>query len=266
MVRRNTVLTMMAAVAVGLGCGQATSDGVECAGSEICTLDGLAGQCIAAPSGASWCAYPSSECPSGWVWSRLSGDELSGECVEPGDLPGDGGVADASGEPDGGADASFPDAGLDAAPDAATCVDEVPACTAAVDLGLITADSHAEPAPYPTEVERLGADASWYVVRLAETIGSGGGPLQARITVVMDEGADYDVVAYCLACGGPLAGIGTPVDDSGPDEFEFLDIRRNDLNGDQSFDVLIEVTHVEGTACGYTVHVERTAVEAATCN
>lgn len=52
---------------------------VGCADGTVCTLS-PGGQCLPAPVGFDVCAYPDTECPSGFSWSPQAGD-LAGECV-----------------------------------------------------------------------------------------------------------------------------------------------------------------------------------------
>ena len=64
---------------IASGCGQRTN--VPCAASLDCDL-ASDGQCVAAPSGSRWCAYPDPACPGGLRFSdQAVGDGLSGVCV-----------------------------------------------------------------------------------------------------------------------------------------------------------------------------------------
>jgi hypothetical protein len=160
------------------------------------------------------------------------------------------------------------DAVPDARPDSGTlsCQDEVPACTTAIDLGTVTADAHVDPTPFPSIIDYDAWDSAWYKVRLAETIVSGSDPLQAHIIVTMAPDADYDITVYCLACGGTLASLGTEATGGNGNEFEYSFVRRNDVTGDQSFDVLIEVAHMNDI-CGYTLRVQgNQPVDVANCS
>lgn len=70
---------------------------VECRDQSSCDLV-AGGVCVAASTGAQWCAYPDPTCPGGLRFSDYQiGDGLSGQCVEPTDL------VDA-GDDDGGTD------------------------------------------------------------------------------------------------------------------------------------------------------------------
>jgi hypothetical protein len=88
--------------ALGLAAACKPSTGLTpCADSSVCTLV-AGGMCLPSPEGIDLCAYPTTECPSGFSWSPQAGD-LAGVCV------GDDADA-ATNNGDGGTDAR-PDAG-----------------------------------------------------------------------------------------------------------------------------------------------------------
>jgi hypothetical protein len=87
----------------------------ECNVSSECLHGGVPGECVASPtSAATWCAFPSGNCPSGLEYGILAGDDLAGTCVAVG------------GDADADVDAEVPDAGIDAMPDA--CVPATETC------------------------------------------------------------------------------------------------------------------------------------------
>jgi hypothetical protein len=71
---------LLVAIAMTWSCMPA-AQAVPCVESTNCDLfaDGI---CRPAPSGNRWCSYPDLVCPSGYRYSDLSGDGLSGECTE----------------------------------------------------------------------------------------------------------------------------------------------------------------------------------------
>lgn len=73
----------LAAAALSFGCSDRPSI-VGCADGTVCTLF-PGGQCLPAPVGFDVCAYPDTECPSGFSWSPQAGD-LAGECVPNADV------------------------------------------------------------------------------------------------------------------------------------------------------------------------------------
>lgn len=60
-------------------CFAPTPRSAPCESNADCTLAG-GGTCLPSPRGTAACAYPSTDCPSGFAWSELA-PELEGECV-----------------------------------------------------------------------------------------------------------------------------------------------------------------------------------------
>lgn len=105
--RTNLFAPWLVVALLAPACGGPNKDGIECVQDSNCSLT-EGGQCIQAPSGRHWCAYPDPTCPSGMRYMDFDvGDGLAGMCVAE-DSP-DAAIAD------GGADASPT---IDALPDA----------------------------------------------------------------------------------------------------------------------------------------------------
>lgn len=76
----NRILAALAfVVAAAAVAGCPGRENVACTDSTVCRIE-PGGQCLAAPDGENVCAYPSTDCPSGFAWSPEAGD-LAGECV-----------------------------------------------------------------------------------------------------------------------------------------------------------------------------------------
>jgi hypothetical protein len=172
-------------------------------------------------------------------------------------------VAASDAMPDSGASADAPD--VDASTDAPlpNCA-STPVCVAPIDLGMITADPHGTPQPYPVLASyESNGDPSWYRVRLMDTPAPGN--LTASIELIMPANTNYDMRVYCSSCGGQLADIG----DQAEATREIASVRRDDTSSVDDFDIWIEVKRAPGSAgCGpYRLVVAgNQPVGVATCN
>src|SRR5262245_26999447 len=123
----------MRATWVGLAAAAAACNArndLQCDRDAFCDLSG-GGQCLVAPTGNSWCAYPDPSCPDGYRYSDQDvGDGLSGQCV-------------ASSGTDGGVDAGVP-----------SDMVLVPAgpfsmgCNASVEGAVCSVPEHADESPF----------------------------------------------------------------------------------------------------------------------
>lgn len=133
-------LSILLSVAL-LGCGDdGGNDGIECVLDSHCDRQS-GGDCIVAPSGKQWCAYPDATCESGLRYDeRDVGDGLAGMCVAS-EAP-DAGI---DGSVDGSVDASLPDASISDAGTSCNTSDECSAgnychfnsCTPCADLSVV---------------------------------------------------------------------------------------------------------------------------------
>ena len=64
-----------------VGCGDNGNKVFECATDSNCDRH-TGGDCVVAPSGSSWCAYPDNACATGLRYEEIEvGDGLAGMCV-----------------------------------------------------------------------------------------------------------------------------------------------------------------------------------------
>jgi hypothetical protein len=70
---------VVATLTNALGCTYGDLPARECGPGDMCLSGGVEGECVLAPNGKSYCAFPS-DCPSGLTWGIRAG-EYSGECV-----------------------------------------------------------------------------------------------------------------------------------------------------------------------------------------
>jgi hypothetical protein len=76
---RSTTLAL--ALFAALGAAGCNLDVYECSDSSKCTRAGVQGTCMPAPNGASYCAFPDTNCGEGSRWDKTAGGGFSGVCL-----------------------------------------------------------------------------------------------------------------------------------------------------------------------------------------
>ena len=118
-------------------------------------------------------------------------------------------------------------------------LDTNPECAAHTVLGSVPGDAGG------ATLSATELDERFYRVTISETSG-GTVDLTARVQLTSPAGADFDLFVFCVSCGGTLAGSST----NGPGMVDTVDVGRDDIVGDQTFDLLIEVRLSTGGPCG----------------
>lgn len=101
---------------------------------------------------------------------------------------------------------------------------------------------------------------NWYSLTIRED-SSFGGPPEATISLVSNNGDNYDLYVYCETCGGTFIGSSTFV--AGLTDFvQVRSITDNAFTGDDTFTILIEVRAVSVNSCSdYTLTVAGNIVD-----
>jgi hypothetical protein len=98
----------------------------------------------------------------------------------------------------------------------------------------------------PKTATEVGTSEAWFRVRLNESV-SPSHHLTARLDLASPPGVDFDLFAWCLSCGGSLAGDSQ----APPGELDTVLVGRADDGGDSSWDVLVEIRYYSGEGmCG----------------
>jgi hypothetical protein len=124
----------------------------------------------------------------------------------------------------------------DGIPDEASVLDTDPICIAATELGSVDGDTGAQQVTTGHHQERF------YLIRVEEALGAGSVDLQVRVDLDVPAGLDYDLYAYCASCGASAMQSA-----NGAGQDEVLEVGRDDVGGDQSFWLIVEVRYVGGS-------------------
>lgn len=122
-----------------------------------------------------------------------------------------------------------------------------PACGSFVDLPSVSGDNGAE----TTGLSSPGTE-TWYRVQLREDNIGSNIPVSALIALQPEPNNNYDLFLYCPAsCGGsPIGSSG-----NGTGQADNVMIGRDDVSGDASYYILIEVRWISGACGGYDLTV-----------
>ena len=108
-------------------------------------------------------------------------------------------------------------------------------------MGAIAGDTGAG------QITAAGTNERWYRVTPTENVsGINADTVRARVSLAPGPGADFDLYVYCVSCGGTLIGSST----NGGTTVDTVDVANDDdLVGDDTFDVVIEVRHFQSVRC-----------------
>ena len=122
---------------------------------------------------------------------------------------------------------------------AADCVlNNNPAC-GGTNLGNVSGDA-ASPG-----ITRSGTGEAFFTVYVRETSSAHPRPLNARVTLQVPPGLDYDLIVRCASCASTIAQTSK----QGTGVMEVVNVTRADTFSDNSFCIVIEVRHYAGTGC-----------------
>ena len=122
----------------------------------------------------------------------------------------------------------------------ADCVlDNNPACPG-INLGTFSGDA-GTPA-----ITRSGTGEAFFTVYVKETSSVHPRPLNARVTLQVPAGMDYDLIVRCANC----SSSNVQTQKKGIGSTEIVNVTRSDTFSDNSFWIVIEVRYYAGTGCG----------------
>ena len=118
-----------------------------------------------------------------------------------------------------------------------TLLNSNPVCSGNVFLGSLSGDTGSG------GLSVTGVGERWYRARITEN-NNANVYLSATVSLSSPAGADYDLVVYCVGCGGTTAGSSTT---TGTDT---VNVRREDrpFGNDDSYDILIEIRYFSGNS------------------
>lgn len=205
--RAEWIVGLALGLSVGVGCGASSVF--------ICGADEDCGEGRCEDNG--YCAFPSTECESGWVYGELSAPQLAGECVGPG-----GGSGSGSGSGDGEDDGSSSTGGRTTGADSSGGVEPPPA-TSTTDDPSASDSATTGPGVCPDGVESLlvwveeGELEPPMQFRSAEALP--GEPVYAYSS---EEEQGSITIGLDLTCPGPYYAWALVLDDN-PGDFEIDD-------------------------------------------
>ena len=114
-----------------------------------------------------------------------------------------------------------------------------PACATAINLGNIPGDAESQ------AITRSGVGEAFFMVRVVESSSAYPRALNARVTLQVPSGQDYDLVVRCASCTSTVMRTSR----QGAGATEQVALTRADTFADNSFTVLIEIRFQSGTSC-----------------
>ena len=115
-----------------------------------------------------------------------------------------------------------------------------PACATVVNLGNLPGDAESQ------AITRSGVGEAFFMVRVVESSSAYPRALNARVTLQVPPGLDYDLVVRCASCTSTV----TRTSKGGVGSTEQVAVTRADTFADNSFTVVIEIRYQTGESCG----------------